>query len=411
MFGAVFFVAVGLMLNPAMLLRHWGPVLAATALVVGGKFILNAVGSLLTGHDVPTSVRVGAGMAQVGEFAFIIAALGVSLAATGELVYQVGVGAAILTTLLNPYLIRGADRLASAIEENPTCRRCTAYFSLYGLWVDRIAYREHSSVVRRALQRSVVIMLVNALLICAVMGVAAYLARSPLRAVPSFATRPNLLAGTMWVLAMLVCLPMYVANFRKLQAVGMILAESVLPVKMTSSWSRTIRSFIANAILTAGVVLLLLLTIALSSAMFHSIFVLAMMIIAAVALAIWQWSRLVRMYAQAQSAVASMLHGPTPSDIEQALAPLPPAETAVGLNIETAVIEEGTRVIGMELRTTGLRQRAGVTVVGITRADRKIANPGPRERLRGGDCVCLLGEPDQIRIARVLLRAKLKPRH
>jgi len=405
-FGAVFFVAVGLMLDPAMLLRHWAPVLAATALVVGGKFILNAIGSLLTGHDVPTAVRVGAGMAQVGEFAFIIAALSVSLEATGDLVYQVGVGAAILTTLLNPYLIRGADRLGAAIEESPTCRRCTASFALYALWVERIACREHNSVVRRAVRRSVVIMLVNAILICAIMGVAAYLARNPLRAVPSFATRPNLLAGTMWVLAMLVCLPMYVATFRKLQAVGMILAESVLPVKMTSSWSRTMRSFIANAILTAGVVLLALLTIALSSAMFPSKFVLAFMMIAAVAVAFWQWSRLVRIYAQAQSEVASMLQGPPPSKREQAHAPLSLAETAVGLNIETAVIEEGARVVGMELRTTRLRQRAGVTVVGITRANRKIANPGPRERLLSGDLVYLLGDPDQIRTARELLSAR-----
>jgi CPA2 family monovalent cation:H+ antiporter-2 len=407
-FGAVFFVAVGLMLDPAMLLRHWGPVLAATALVVGGKFILNAVGSLLTGHDVPTAVRVGAGMAQIGEFAFIIAALGVSLAATGDLVYQVGVGAAILTTLLNPYLIRGADRLAAVIEESPTCRRCTAYFTLYGLWVDRIAHREQSSVVRRAVRRSVVIMLVNAILICAIMGVAAYLARSPLRAVPSFAVRPGLLAGTMWVLAMLVCLPMYVATFRKLQAVGMILAESVLPVKMTSSWSRTMRVFIANAILTAGLVLMLLLTIALSSAMFPSEFVLALMIGAAVAVALWRWPRLVLIYAQAQGAVASMLQGPAPPGREPTRVPSPFADVGIELNVETAAIEAGAPVVGMDLRTIRLRQRTGVTLVGIARADRKITNPGPRERLLTGDRVYLLGDSDQIRMARELLSVKLE---
>lgn len=184
-FAAVFFVAVGLMLDPSMMLRHWGPLLTATGVVVGGKFVMNTVGALLTGHDVPTSLRVGAGMAQVGEFAFIIAALGLSLRATGEPVYQVGVGAAILTTALSPYLIRLTDRMASSVEASPTCRRYTAYFALYGLWVERIGGVGQNGVVQKAVRRSIAIMVVNTVLISAVMGVAGYLARRPLTVFPS----------------------------------------------------------------------------------------------------------------------------------------------------------------------------------------------------------------------------------
>lgn len=407
-FSAVFFVAVGLMLDPAMLLRHWGPVLMATGTVIGGKFVMNTIGSLLTGHDMPTSVRVGAGMAQVGEFAFIIAALGVSLGATADPVYQVGVGAAIMTILLNPYLMRGADRLAVVMEENATCRRFTAYFALYGLWVERIARRQKDTAVRRALRRSVVLMLVNTMLICAAMGVAAYLARNPLAALPVFAERPGLLAGAMWTLAMLVCLPMYVATFRKLQAVAMILAESVLPMKMTAPWTRTMRSFVAHAILTAGSVSLLLLTIALSSAMFPSGAVLALMLIAALTVALWRWPRWIRMYAQAQSAVTSMLQGPGGAERDPARIVAPAGEPGFELHVEAAAIEDGTYVVGKDLRTLRLRERTGATLVGIVRAERKITNPGPRERLASGDRVFLLGEPDQIRTARELLSAKRK---
>jgi hypothetical protein len=113
MFGAVFFVAVGLMLDPGMLLQHSGPVLAVTAIILAGKFTTNTLGSLLTGHDLPTAVRVGGSMAQVGEFAFIIAALGVSLHATREPVYQVGVGAAVLSIVCSAPLLLVADRLAT----------------------------------------------------------------------------------------------------------------------------------------------------------------------------------------------------------------------------------------------------------------------------------------------------------
>jgi CPA2 family monovalent cation:H+ antiporter-2 len=405
-FSAVFFVAIGLMLDPATLWQYRGPVLAATALVLGGKFMMNTVGSLLTGHDVPTSVRVGAGMAQVGEFAFIIAALGVSLGATAGPVYQVGVGAAVLTTLVNPYWIRGADRLAAAIEESPVCRRCTACFALYGVWVDRIALRERNSAVRRAVRRSVIVMLVNTILISAVMGVAGYLARRPLTVFPSLATRPGLLAGTMWVIAMTLCLPMYVATVRKLQAVGMILAEAVLPVTLTTPWARIMRSFLANAILTAGLVLLLVLTVTLGSAMFPSKTVLVLMMIGVAAVAMWRWPRMVRVYAQAQGAVSAMLQGTPAAEKEPAAAGAQSAETLVELNVESAVIREGSDLVGRDLRTIRLRERTGVTLVGIARADRKITNPGPGERLLSGDRVLLLGDPDQIRAARALLNSR-----
>lgn len=409
-FGAVFFVAIGLMLNPAMLQQHAGTILAATSLVIGGKFILNTVGSLLTGHDAPTAIRVGAGMAQVGEFAFIIAATGIALAATSAPVYQVGVGTAVLTTLLSPYLIRASSRLATTLEDSPACQRYTAVFALYGLWVDRMTQRKQNNVIRRAVRRSAIIILVNAVLICAIMGVAAYLARGPLQAIPSLAARPVLLSAAMWAVAMLACLPLYVATVRKLQAVGMILAESVLPIEMTSPWARTMRSFLANAILTAGATLLLLLTVALGSAMFPSLLVLTIMIIGAAAVAVWRWPKLVHVYAQAQGAVATMLQGP--AHREPAPEHIPPSRTAneVELTIHTAIIKEGTHVLGMNLRSIRLRQRTGATLVGIVRGDRKIVNPGPQECLLEGDRAYLLGDPDQIRSARELLNTQRKSR-
>lgn len=401
-FGAVFFVAVGLMLDPSVLFRHWAPLLVAAGLVIVGKFMMNALGLLLTGHDFPTALRVGGSMAQVGEFTFIIAALGLSLGATSAPVYQVGVGAAILTTVLSPYWIRLADRMAVSVEANPSRFRWTQYFALYNLWVERIAGAGQNSVVRKAVRRSMIIMAVNTALICAVMGAAGYLARGPLMRFPGLADRPGLLSVGMWVLAMVVCLPMYVATFGKLRALGMILAEVGLPMTLKTAWARTMRTFLANAILSAGLAGQLLLTLALSSTMFPSRIVPAVLTVCAVIVALWRWRGLVRVYAQAQSAVTSMLQEPE-------RAPAAVAGSAAELTVETAVIDAGAGVLGKRLRSIRIRDRTGATLVGIGRSGGTITNPGPREELLPGDKVFMLGNPEQIRACRALLRAGAGP--
>lgn len=102
----------------------------------------------------------------------------------------------------------------------------------------------------------------------------------------------------------------------------------------------------------------------------------------------------------------AILQGPIRAEKAPEGGRTPIAGTPVELNVETALIEDGARVVGRDLRTIRLRERTGVTLVGIVRADEKITNPGPRERLMSGDLVFLLGDPDQIRAVRVLLSAR-----
>lgn len=407
-FSAVFFVAVGMMLDPAILLQSWVPLLAVTGVIVLGKLTTNTLGSLLTGHDVPTSIRAGAAMAQTGEFAFIIAALGVSLGAIGQPVYQIGVTAAVITTALSPYLLRGADRLAQVIESNPACRRCTNYFLLYGQWVERISQRKQSSVIRRAVRRSLLIILINTALIAAAIASAGFLARRPLALSPYLAERPGLLAPALWLVAMLFCLPMYVASLRKIEALGMILAEVALPLTMKAQWAQNMRRFVSSAILVAGSVGLFLLTFALSSAMLPSRNVLLLLMGVTVAIAALRWPRLVRIYAQAQTSLGSMLKA---EKVEAEPAPPAPEEKTarLDLKIESTEIAKDSAVAGRSLRSLRLRSRTGASVVGIERAGRAIAHPGPDEKIQSGDRVVLVGDDDQLLSAGELLSAAKGP--
>ncbi len=113
LFGAIFFVSVGMLVNPAVLVEYAWPVLIITLTTIIGKAFFSSFGVLLSGQNLKTSVRSGFSLAQIGEFAFIIAALGVSLGVMNEVIYPIIVAVSVITTFTTPYFIRLADPFAS----------------------------------------------------------------------------------------------------------------------------------------------------------------------------------------------------------------------------------------------------------------------------------------------------------
>jgi len=106
MFSAIFFVAIGLLIDPGMLVRHWLPIVVITIAVVAGKVVTCTFGTFVGGHDTRSALRTGMGLAQIGEFSFIIASLGLTLKVTSDFLYPIGVAVSAITTLLTPYLIK-----------------------------------------------------------------------------------------------------------------------------------------------------------------------------------------------------------------------------------------------------------------------------------------------------------------
>lgn len=111
LFGAVFFISVGMLIDPAMLWKYIGPILLITGITVLGKFLTSGMGALLSGQSLKTSVKTGLSLAQIGEFSFIIATLGLSLKVTSSYLYPIAVAVSALTTFTTPYLIKGGDRI------------------------------------------------------------------------------------------------------------------------------------------------------------------------------------------------------------------------------------------------------------------------------------------------------------
>lgn len=116
LFAAVFFVSVGLLINPDKLVEYRYEVLFIALITIIGKFIGSVVGSLISGSSIRHSVQVGMSLSQIGEFSFIIATLGLTLNVTSSFLYPIAVAVSAVTTFATPYLIKSADPLCKWFE-------------------------------------------------------------------------------------------------------------------------------------------------------------------------------------------------------------------------------------------------------------------------------------------------------
>ena len=109
LFGAIFFVSVGMLVKPDVIVEYAIPILLLVITILVGQALFGTLGYLLGGQTLKNAMRCGFSMAQVGEFAFIIATLGKSLGVISEFLYPVVVAVSVITTFLTPYMIRAAE--------------------------------------------------------------------------------------------------------------------------------------------------------------------------------------------------------------------------------------------------------------------------------------------------------------
>ena len=116
LFGAIFFVSVGMLVDPAILVQYWLPILVICLSIVVGQAVFGTASFLISGQPLRTAIQGGFSLAQIGEFAFIIASLGVTLHVTSDFLYPVVVAVSIITTFLTPYMIRASMPAYNLLE-------------------------------------------------------------------------------------------------------------------------------------------------------------------------------------------------------------------------------------------------------------------------------------------------------
>jgi CPA2 family monovalent cation:H+ antiporter-2 len=117
LFGAIFFVSVGMLINPEMLITHAVPVAILTLVTIFGQSISSTIGALLSGQPLKQSVQTGMSLSQIGEFSFIIATLGMSLNVTSAFLYPIVVAVSAVTTFTTPFMVKFAGPFSDYLEQ------------------------------------------------------------------------------------------------------------------------------------------------------------------------------------------------------------------------------------------------------------------------------------------------------
>jgi CPA2 family monovalent cation:H+ antiporter-2 len=227
-FAAVFFVSVGMLIDPHVVAKYWLPILVLTGLVISGKMIGVFLGSFLTGSGVRTSVQAGMSLAQIGEFSFILVGLGTSLGATGRFLYPVAVAVSAVTTLTTPWLIRFSAPAASWLDRKLP-RPLQTFASLYGTWIERLrAERPRDATTK---WRRVLRLLLLDLALLAILTVVTLMAgESILRLVMAeFSLQRRVARWILIVLDLALGVPLLVGVVRNAGELGAQLARLALP--------------------------------------------------------------------------------------------------------------------------------------------------------------------------------------
>ncbi|NCE88689.1 cation:proton antiporter [Pseudomonas sp. L13] len=306
MFSAIFFVAIGLMIDPQILLQYAWPIAVITVAVVLGKMLSCGLGAFIAGNDGRTSLRVGMGLSQIGEFSFIIAALGMTLQVTSDFLYPVAVAVSAITTLLTPYLIRGADPLSLKIAAVMP-KRMSRVFGMYGEWLRSIQPQGEGAMLAAMIRKIILQVGVNLALVIAIFFAGSFFAERIGGYLQGWVSDQSWQKALIWGGALLVSLPFLIAAYRKLKALSMLLAEMSVKPEMAGRHTQRVRRVIAELIPLLSLLVIFLLLAALSASILptNKLLVLIAVVTAAVAAVLWRW--FIRVHTRMQVALLETL--------------------------------------------------------------------------------------------------------
>ena len=401
-FAAVFFISVGMLMDPRILFNYWQAIAAITVIVIIGKIASVSLGAFLMGSDPRTSVRAGMSMAQIGEFSFIIAAAGVASGVIGEFLYPIGIAVCVITTFTTPGFIRISSRLATSLDRILPDKLKTLT-TLYSSWVART--RAVRTVAAPRTSRIVKILILDMVLLAALTA-AQSIYRIPLREMvrrilPVSASTAELIVVAV---SILLAVPFFISIVRASRTLGTILATEVLPVSSKLDLADAPRSAMTLviefiAVLLVGVILTAV-TLPFVSVLYGV--VILGIIVAVFGVVVWRGATDLEAHVRAGAQViiealstATAPHQEVADNIEQLLPGLG--------EIFPVKLTDQNPAVGKTLATLDVHGLTGALVVAIVRNSNHVVVPGGNEVLQSGDILALLGSEEAVESARKLL--------
>lgn len=376
-FGAIFFVSIGMLIDPMVIWSFKGTILILSAVTILGKIFITSVGSMLSGQTIKNSLQVGMGLAQIGEFSFIIASLGVALKVTSSNLYPIAVAVSLITTFTTPYLIKHSGLLSGKLEELlPMSFRHAV--GRYVLWCE---HKTSSPGKKKEYAKLIARWFANGIIVTFVFNF------SLKKLTPFFQFREPWPLIITWVLAFLGSAPFIW---------GMVFTskKNYLRIRQEKDFAKAVLIF-SFPVLTA--IWMTILT-AKYFAFQHSLAI-NCIIIAVIYLVLFK--RLENSYRWFEQAFLETFEKKEGGghDPHHAMAGLAPWNSHL-VNIP---VHANADFVGLSLIETGIRSKFGINIVAIQRGAQSIVSPKSSERILPHDTLVVLGEDSQLEKVRPYL--------
>ncbi|MFL5479226.1 MAG: cation:proton antiporter, partial [Gemmatimonadaceae bacterium] len=410
MFAAIFFVSVGMMIDPTALTEHWRAVTLLTVAVILGKVLAVTIGAFLAGHGRRTAMKAGMSLAQIGEFSFIIASVGVAAGVIGAWMYPVAIAVSAITTLTTPLLIKLSNKAAGSIDRwLPGPIQTVA--ALYGSWIERVRNAPRAPTERSAVNRVVRFILLDAALIIAlVIGVNLEIDRLSVSIGAMLTMAPERVRFLIVLVSGVIAVPLLYGLITSARALGNRLAGRAFATTQKGKVDPADAPRRALVILVQIAVVLAvgIPTVAITQPFLpphQGAFVLSIVTLALL-IALWRNASNLQGHARAGAQIiATVLSKQMAStDGAQSEATLEDVNTilpGLGEPVAMRVVPESIAV-GRSLAELNLRGATGATILAIRRGDQQIPTPLGREVIQSGDVLAVAGGHDSVAVARAL---------
>lgn len=375
LFGAVFFVSVGMLIDPKVLVDYALPILLITGVLIFFKVISVTVGALISGQPLKTSMHAGMSMGQIGEFSFIIATLGVTLNVTSNFLYPVAVAVSAITTFTTPYMVKSSGRLFQFVD-NRLPKRWQKVLVRYSTGAQSI----NNASDWQLILKSYIFMVFFVSLV--VVGIIFIFRNYVLDEVVMIT--PNLLLAAVLTSAscLLVISPfLWALVNRKLQ-----------PVAFANLWAnqRYRGPLIVLRFLRTGVAILWVSVLLIS---FFPLYISIFCVIGLVVLSVRYSKQIHSYYLKIEN---RFFYNFNSREIHEAKAnrrELAPWDA----HIIQYVVPVGSRLMGLTLGELKLREKLGINIAMIKRGETPVVlAPGKHERIFPGDKIYVIGTDEQV---------------
>ena len=399
LFGAIFFVSVGMMLDPVVIGQYWGTIIVIALVAVGGILLFSSTGALLAGKGLDTAAHVGFSLAQLGEFGFIIAGLGCSLGVMRDFIYPVIIAVSVITTFTTPYMIKAADPAIRLLRRKLPAKVLALIDPSES---DRPLSRAEQSEWKKFLSQYFIrVGLYCVVLIAILLASRLFLVKLTASLLPSWSDNARSFIEVLVTLAVMFPFLYGIAvNGDSLKDS----AERLIKKNSRDRWPVLALIFLRIFLAIAFILIAVLDHFALAGWTVLLIIVLGLVFFVLARGSVHKFTRLEDRFLSNLNEKELMERARTPvtSKVKDTLA-------GYDVHIEAVTMSADSEFIGKPLREMPFRHASGVNIVKIIRGSRSILIPSGDEPVYPGDTLLAVGTTSQIAAFRDIVSSSIVP--